>query len=75
MARLYKNDYNLGLLVKPILFHIQERLLRHEMPDIAPFLDALADEGGRNLQNRGLQHRDRGIIDELAAIVTLAGED
>lgn len=75
MARLYKNDYNLGLLVKPILFHISERLLRHEVPHVAAFLDALADEGGRDFQNRGFQHRDRGIINEVSAIVALARED
>ena len=54
---------------------ISERLLRHEMPHVAAFLDTLADEGGRNLYNGGLQHRDWRIINELSPIVTLARED
>ncbi len=65
----------LQLFVKPLFFHVKERFLWHEMPHIAAFFNALADEGGRNLQNRGFQHRNRGVINKIAAIVTLTGKD
>lgn len=53
-----KNQYvptNKKLRIETVLLHVAERPLRHKMPHIAAFLDALADEGGRNLQNRGFQ--------------------
>ncbi len=37
-----------SLQVELILFHIGKHLLRHEMPDIAAFFDALADERKTN---------------------------
>ena len=64
-----------SLQVELMFLHVLERLLRHEMPHVAAFLDALADESGRNLNDRGLQYRDRRIIDELSPIVALTRKD
>jgi len=58
-----------------MLFHILKRPLRHKMSHIAAFLDALADEGGRNLQDRGFHDGYRRIIGKVAAVVALSGEN
>ena len=63
-----------SLQVELLVLHVLERFLWHEMPHVASFLDALADEGGRNLNNRGLQYGYGRVVDEMASVVTLSGE-
>ena len=58
-----------------VLFHVKKHPLRHKMPHVAAFFHALADEGGRNLQNRGFQNGDGRMINKVAAVVTLAGKN
>lgn len=49
IEELCRDEVQPSLHIKPMFLHIKERLLWHKMPDIAPFFDALADEGGRDL--------------------------
>lgn len=58
-----------------VLVHIAKRLLRHEMPHVAPFLHTLADKGGGNFQNRGLQNSDGRMMRQFSPIVAFAGEN